>query len=105
MPSWDQHLMEDAMEAWNRGDGTRRKLSSPWRRRARPRHVAGDQPDRGPAEQAMAFRLTMRDGLVTHFVSYWNRADAFGAMGLKALRRGPPDRRYPCTPGARSSAG
>jgi ketosteroid isomerase-like protein len=37
-----------------------------------------------PVEQPLAFGFTMRDGLASHFVSYWDRADAFAAMGVEA---------------------
>jgi ketosteroid isomerase-like protein len=52
-------------------------------------------------EQRAAFMFTLRDRLMTHVVRYWDPRDAWAWNH-------PPDpahSRYPCPPGARSSAG
>jgi hypothetical protein len=63
---------------------------------------------RSPADlevdQRVAFHLEVRDHMVTRFVSYWERSRALEALGLPTPGS-PPSSRYPCTPGARSSAG
>ncbi len=35
-------------------------------------------------DQPVAFRFQIRDERVTRFISYWDRADAFEALGLPA---------------------
>jgi ketosteroid isomerase-like protein len=35
-------------------------------------------------DQRVAFRFLIRDERVTRFISYWERADAFEALGLPA---------------------
>jgi ketosteroid isomerase-like protein len=35
-------------------------------------------------DQPVAFRFLIRDGLLTRFISYWERSDALEALGLPA---------------------
>jgi ketosteroid isomerase-like protein len=55
-------------------------------------------------EQRAAFTFTLRDRLVTHVVSYWDPRDPTPPWAWNHPP-GPAHSRYPCPPGARSSAG
>jgi hypothetical protein len=99
MPDRDEKLLRAALDAWNRGD---------W-----DAVVEHCDPDKSTTagldvDQPVAFHFEIHDHLLTRFVSL------LGAPpGVRGARPTRPRlqrtyltaRRYPCTPGARSSAG